>query len=97
MNSEVVGLEQSLVAGAIALAAVGAIGATLILFPLLDRFVRPRYRLERGSAMLLLLSLSILVGLLTGVGAYYWLRDREEKRQESPGEIQVKQDDAQTE
>lgn len=80
METEIVRPDSPLMAGAFALGAVSAMVATLLLFPLIDRFLRPRFELERGSAMLLLLGLSLAVGLISGVLGYSWLEARELER-----------------
>lgn len=79
MDPELTQPELPLLPGAVALGAVCAIVAVLLLFPLVDRYIRPRYRLERGGAMLLLLVVSVIVGIAGGTAGFYWLREREEK------------------
>jgi|GEM_PF-5901885 len=91
MEPEVLGLEQSLIAGAIALGAVCAMAATLLLFPVIDRFVRPRFELERGSAMLVLLGVSLSIGAAAGFIGYFWLLERQAEEQEEPLAVQVYQ------
>jgi hypothetical protein len=85
MEQEVLATEQSLMAGAVAIGAVSAIGATILLFPLIDRFVRERFQIARGGAMLLLLGLSLTIGTVAGAWGYFWLKEREaESVRESP-------------
>lgn len=50
---------------------------TLLIFPIIDRYVRPRYKLERGAALLLLLGVSLGAGIISGVASYRWLLERE--------------------
>lgn len=89
MDTQIVETELQLMAGAIALGAVCAIAATLVLFPIIDRFVRPRFQLERGSAMILLLAVSLLAGIAGGAAGYFLLSDREVERREDPSGTQV--------
>ncbi len=84
MTSELTPPDSNLIAGAVAVGAVCAMAATLILFPIIDRFVRPRFSLERGSAMVLLLILSLLVGMAGGAASFFWLSEREAAKFEEP-------------
>lgn len=69
-------------AGAVAIGAVCAMAATLVLFPVIDRYVRPRFKLERGSAMIVLLAASLLIGFAGGTAGFFWLAQREAERLE---------------
>lgn len=77
MDPEIIQPELPLLAGAVAIGAVSAMIATLLLFPVIDRFVRERFRLERGGAMIVLLTISLLIGLVAGGAGFFWLRDRQ--------------------
>lgn len=82
---EIVSSDPGLAAGAIAVGATCAILATFLLFPLIDRWVRPRFHLERGSAMIVLLLLSLLVGAVGGTIAFFALQTRQpETEEEAP-------------
>lgn len=87
MSPEVTQPELPLMAGAVAIGAVCAIVAVLFLFPVIDRLIRPKFDLERGTAMVVLLLASVFLGALGGVFSFFQLRDREaEERQEPPVE-----------
>ncbi len=75
----------SLIGGAIGIGAVIAMISVLILSPLIDRFVRDRYSLGRGQTMLLLLGLSLVIGLISGLIGYQVLAARD-VGDESPAE-----------
>lgn len=77
MSQEFTQPELPLMAGAVALGAVCAMVAVLLLFPIIDRFIRPKFDLERGSAMVVLLGASLLIGTVGGTFGYFYLRDRE--------------------
>lgn len=69
---------------------VFAILVTLLIFPIIDRYVRPRFKLERGAALLLLLSVSLAAGIASGVASYFWLLEREgTEMQDPPGAAEV--------
>lgn len=65
-----------------------ALIATFILYPLIDRYLRDRFRLGRGQALSLLLGSSLLVGSLGGVWAYFHFRDHP-RFEEPPGEVPI--------
>lgn len=91
MAAEIFGANESLVAGAIAIGAVSGIVSTFILVPLIDRYLRKPWRLEPGTAMLLLLILSLLVGVGTGIGGFFWLRSNEPEPLEEVPPIRVEE------
>ena len=66
----------SLIGGAIGIGSVIAMISVLIFSPLIDRYVRDRFSLGRGQTMLLLLGLSLLVGLISGLIGYQVLAAR---------------------
>ena len=78
-------------AGAVALGAVCAMAAVLVFFPIIDRFIRPRFELERGGAMIVLLVASLFVGTIGGTIGFFWLRDREVERMDAPPAERVQQ------
>jgi hypothetical protein len=91
METEVLGIEQSLLGGAIAIGAVCAIATTLILFPVIDRFLRARLKLERGGAMLLLLAVSLVVGAVCGTAGFFWLQNRQPPPAEEAPPVRVEE------
>lgn len=91
MEIEALDVEHSLVAGAIAIGAVCAIAATLVLFPIIDRHLRARLKLERGGAMFLLLGLAILAGVGAGVAGYFWLEERHRPTEPASPPVQVEE------
>jgi predicted PurR-regulated permease PerM len=90
MEPELVRPESPLLAGAVAMGSVFAILVTLLISPIIDRYVRPRFRLERGAALLLLLSVSLAAGIASGVASYFWLLEREgTQMQDPPGALEI--------
>ena len=54
---------------------LAAFAAVLIAFPLIDRFLRDRWRLSRGQAMSLLLAIAFLAWGVGSAVAYAFLHD----------------------
>ncbi len=94
MGAELSAGNESLVAGAVAIGAVGGILATFLLFPLIDRFARKKFRLDRSVAMGLLLAGSVLVGIGTGVAGFFWLRGQQPVPVEESVPVRANEDSA---
>lgn len=78
------GETASLAVAVIGVGCLIAMIATFILYPLIDRYLRDRFRLGRGQALSLLLASSLFVGSLGGLWAYFHFRD--DPRFHPPGE-----------
>ena len=65
----------SLAAAVVGLGMVAAIIGVLVFFPVIDRFIRARYRLSRGQAMSLLLGAAFVCWGIGSTLAYLQLHD----------------------
>lgn len=75
MGTEITSTEMEFAAGAVAIGAVCGIGAVLLFFPIIDRFIRPRFQMERGAALLILLLTGLFFAIGGGCVSYLLLRN----------------------
>jgi len=69
---------------AVAIGGLCGIVAVLLFFPLIDRFIRPRFQLERGSALLILLLSGLFFAIGGSVVSYFILSSRAESMENLP-------------
>lgn len=68
----------------VSIAAIAAILGVVIIFPVIDRWIRPKFDLSRGGAMLLLLASGLAVGFIGGVISFSALRDHPDYQPKEP-------------
>lgn len=71
----------------VSIGAVAALVSVLVISPMIDRWIRPRFDLSRGGAMILLLTLSLLVGIIGGAVTYGVLHDHPEFQPEEQARL----------
>ena len=74
----------SLAVAVIGIGAIVGMVSTLVFFPIIDRWIRDKYRMGRGGAMILLLACSLFVSTIAGTITYLQLHD--DPRFQSPEE-----------
>ncbi|MCC5789763.1 MAG: hypothetical protein JJT75_09010 [Opitutales bacterium] len=74
----------SLAVAVIGIGAIIGMISTFVFYPLIDRWIRNKYRMGRGEAMMLLLACSLFVATIAGTITYWQLHD--DPRFQSPEE-----------
>lgn len=72
-----IGPEADLSVAIIGVGLIVALATTLVAFPIIDRYVRGPFDLERGQALLLLIAVVLTAGAIGALVGYFFLRDHE--------------------